>query len=142
MPSFSTVHPNLQQSGPICRVKVLPSSQIAALLKQQGQQVPSIEITALIDTGASSSAISTKVVQQLNLVTRGITNISTPSSSSHQTSMYDVAILFPNNVYVDAVRVIEATLSFQNIDCLIGRDVLKHGVLIYTGYINQFTLSF
>jgi hypothetical protein len=30
----------------------------------------------------------------------------------------------------------------QNIQCLIGRDILQHGVLIYIGYSNQFTLSF
>ena len=37
---------------------------------------------------------------------------------------------------------IEAPLGGQHIECLIGRDVLKHGVLTYIGYINQFTLSF
>jgi len=50
-------------------------------------------------------------------------------------------LLFPNNVIVETV-VIAAPLQGQNILCLIGRDVLQHGVFIYTGYVNTFTLSF
>jgi hypothetical protein len=30
----------------------------------------------------------------------------------------------------------------QNIECLIGRDILENAVLTYIGYINQFTISF
>ena len=50
-------------------------------------------------------------------------------------------ILFPNNVVVETV-VIAAPLQGQHIQCLIGRDVLRHGVFIYTGYTETFTLSF
>ena len=32
-------------------------------------------------------------------------------------------------------------LGGQHIQCLVGRDVLAHGVLTYIGYINQFTLG-
>jgi hypothetical protein len=50
-------------------------------------------------------------------------------------------MLFPNNVQV-AATAIEAPLQGQHIQCLIGRDVLAHGVLVYIGYTNSFTLSF
>jgi hypothetical protein len=33
-------------------------------------------------------------------------------------------------------------LGGQPVQCLIGRDILQHGVLVYIGYANQFTLSF
>ena len=36
---------------------------------------------------------------------------------------------------------IGAPLDGQEINGLIGRDLLKHGILIYIGYKNQFTLS-
>ena len=36
---------------------------------------------------------------------------------------------------------IAASLDGQEIAGLIGRDLLKHGILIYIGYKNQFTLS-
>jgi len=50
-------------------------------------------------------------------------------------------LLFPQNVVVETA-VIAAPLQGQHIQCLVGRDVLHHGVFIYTGYINSFTLSF
>ncbi len=50
-------------------------------------------------------------------------------------------LIFPNNVIVEALA-IEAPLRGQHIQSLVGRDVLAHGVFVYTGYINQFTLSF
>ncbi len=49
---------------------------------------------------------------------------------------------FPNGVMVHNAVAIEAPLAGQHIQCLIGRDILQHGVLIYVGYMNQFTLSF
>jgi len=36
---------------------------------------------------------------------------------------------------------ISAPLEGQEISSLIGRDVLKNGILIYIGYMNQFTFS-
>jgi hypothetical protein len=54
---------------------------------------------------------------------------------------YPVRLVFPNNVLVDTT-VIEASLQGQHIQCLIGRDVLAHGVFIYIGYGNLFSLSF
>lgn len=142
MPSFTIRTPDLKRYGPCCEINITPSSKTVEVLKREGEQVPSIKVVALIDTGASGTAISTKVVQELKLVARGVTTISTPSSDSHPTNVYDVDLFLPNKVGVNNVLAIEATLTTQNIDCLIGRDVLQHGVLIYNGYTGSFTLSF
>ena len=50
-------------------------------------------------------------------------------------------LVFPNNVIANGT-LLEAPLQGQNIQCLIGRDVLAHGVLVYIGYQNLFSLSF
>ena len=50
-------------------------------------------------------------------------------------------LLFPNNVTFETT-VIETPLQGQQIRCLIGRDVLSQGVLVYIGYSNLFSLSF
>ena len=142
MPSFTVQSPALARFGPCCQVDITPSSQTKEVLKQQGKAAPSISVTALIDTGASGTAVSKKVVKGLILVARGVTTISTPSSDAHPTNMYDIDLYLPNKVGVRNVPVIEATLTAQNIDCLIGRDILRAGVLIYNGYTNSFTLSF
>ena len=142
MPSFTIQSPNLRRYGPCCEVNITPSSKTIEVLKNEGQSIPSIKVNALIDTGASGTAISTKVVQQLNLIARGVTTISTPSSEAHPTNVYDIDLHLPNNVMIPNIQAIEATLTTQNIDCLIGRDVLQHSVLIYNGYAKTFTLSF
>lgn len=72
----------------------------------------------------------------------GTVLINTPSSTNLTCFQFDVQIVFPNNVNIASIVVTEAPLQGQHIQCLIGRDVLQHGVLIYTGYDNSFTLSF
>jgi hypothetical protein len=51
-------------------------------------------------------------------------------------------MVFPNNLNTLSIIATEAPLQGQHIQCLIGRDVLKNAVLIYTGHDNSFTLSF
>lgn len=81
------------------------------------------------------------IIRQLNLNPIGVTLINTPSSNNVLCYEYLMRLLFPNNVIVETVM-IAAPLQGQHIQCLIGRDVLRHGVFIYTGYMNSFTLSF
>lgn len=142
MPSFSTQVANLRQAGPTCKIRIMPSNATMEQLRKENKPIPHIDVTALIDTGASGTAVSKKVVDGLQLVPRGVTSIATPSSDSHQANIYDISLHFPNRVMFPIVQAIEASLTTQNIDCLIGRDVLQHVVLTYTGFTNTFTLSF
>ena len=95
----------------------------------------------MIDTGATSSVIRQGLAAQLGLNPVGVTYITTPSSTNVPCHEYLVRLVFPNNVLFETT-VIEALLQSQNIQCLIGRDVLAHAVLIYIGYGNLFSLSF
>jgi predicted aspartyl protease len=110
--------------------------------KKSGVKLPDpVAVKAMIDTGATGSVVQPAVVKQLGLQPIGVVNISTPSSESVPCYQYSVRLIFPNNVIAEAIA-IEAPLRGQQIQCLVGRDVLAHGVFVYTGYINQFTLSF
>ena len=143
MPSFTSQIPNLRQTGPVCSVKIGMSAVAKEILSDQGGHVPvSIEVTALIDTGASATCVNPKIIKLLGLIPRGVTHIATPSTAAHPCDVYDVSLHFPNGVIVPTIQVLEAPLEGQNIQCLIGRDVLVHGILIYIGYANQFSLSF
>jgi len=107
-----------------------------------GGSVPDpVPIKAMIDTGATGSVLQPEIAQRLGLQPVGAVTISTPSSENVPCYQYSVRLLFPDNVIVEAI-VVEAPLRGQLIQCLVGRDVLAHCVLVYTGYINQFTLSF
>jgi predicted aspartyl protease len=143
VPSFTSQLPDLHRTGPVCQVRIGVSQPTADLLRQQGKPIPTpVEITALIDTGASGTTVKPEVIRQLQLTPRGVTNICTPSSSAHPCNVYDVSLVFPNGIGVSVITVIEVPLEGQVIQGLIGRDVLAHGILIYSGYTNTFSLSF
>ena len=112
------------------------------LLTSGGEQVPApVTVTAMIDTGATSTVIQQDIADQLGLNPVGVTPINTPSSTGVNCYRYLVRLFFQNNVNVEAVA-IGAPLEGQHIQCLIGRDVLALGVFVYVGYTNTFTLSF
>ena len=142
MPSFTTQVPNLREAGPIVEVGLTIGTAVEDVLRKNGKPIPPpIKVTTMIDTGATGTVVNEDIVKRLDLYPIGTTLISTPSCADFRCYEYLCRILFPNNVLVETV-VIAAPLLGQHIQCLIGRDILQHGVLIYTGYINQFTLSF
>lgn len=142
MPSFTIQVPTLREAGPIVEVGFAIGTAVEDVLKKEGKGIPlPIKITAMIDTGATGTVMNVEIVKQLDLHPIGTTLISTPSCTNVQCYEYLCRILFPHNVIVETV-VIAAPLMGQHIQCLIGRDILQHGIFIYTGYINQFSLSF
>jgi hypothetical protein len=95
----------------------------------------------MIDTGAGCTVIRAGLAQLLGLQPTGVTTIHTASDTNVRCYRYLVRVLLPNNVSFEKT-VVEAPLRGQHIDCLIGRDVLANGVLVYIGPGNLFSLSF
>lgn len=142
MPSFTQRISNLRQFGPVIEILLTPSTPFIQTVNIAPSDVKTIKILAMIDTGASGTVISHGLADKLGINPVGTTLINTPSSTNVTCHQFDVQIIFPNNVNMASIVVTEAPLQGQHIQCLIGRDVLQHGVLIYTGYDNSFTLSF
>lgn len=144
MPSLTVRIPNLQQRGAIIETLIAPSSVLREVLQKENKQIPKpIPARMLIDTGASISAIKKGFAERLSLKLHDITKIATPSNGAYRCPLYDIDILFPaHQVAIKNVGVIEATLEGQDIDGLIGRNILKLGLFIYTGYDNSFTIAF
>lgn len=144
MPSFTHQIANLTSVGPIVEVTIGWSRPFTEVMQSSGAAaVPPVKAMAMIDTGAQRTVIAPSIVSQLNLAPVGVTAIHTPSTTrSIPASKYHISLVFPNQVAIPSVIAFGAALGGQPIQCLIGRDVLRHGVLTYIGYINQFTLSF
>lgn len=140
--SFTFHLPFLRENGPICSVVLKPSDPTTEKLKIEKNKIPSIKVLALIDTGASSTAISQKVVDKLNLFPRGTAKVYTSNKASEIRHEFDVALEFDSDSYLPILKVLSANLQDHSIDCLIGRDVLQYGLLIYNGVEKQVTLSF
>ena len=142
MPSFTTQLPNLQVLGPVVDMRVWIGTPVEEVLKKSVASLPApVPVTGMIDTGATGTVIQPEIAKKLGLQPVGVVTISTPSSENVTCYQYIVRLIFPSNVIVEAIA-IEAPLKGQHIQCLIGRDVLAHGILVYTGYINQLSLSF
>lgn len=134
--------PHLRKRGPVCRVIFKPSVPTIKALKLKPELVPSIKVLALIDTGASSTAVSHKVVKALKLVPRSMVEVYTSNKISEIRNEFDVSLEFETGAYLSLLRVMDAHLPEQKIDCLIGRDVLQFGAFVYDGRGKKITLSF
>ena len=142
MPSFTQRIQNLQQVGPVIEIILTPSVPFMQAMKIAPSAAKAVKVLAMVDTGASGTVISQGLAARLAINPVGTIRINTPSSINVSCPQFDIQIVFPNNVNIASIIVTEAPLQGQHIQCLIGRDVLQHGVLIYTGYDNSFTLSF
>jgi hypothetical protein len=142
MPSMTTKVPNLTLTGPTLDIQVLISSELQEQLTKVKNEIPNpIPIKALIDTGASHSIIRKEIPEKLNLKPIGTVKINTPSSKDHECYQYFMRLIFPSHGLSYEGIFTATPLEGQNIDCLIGRDLLASSILIYIGYDNSFTLS-
>lgn len=142
MPSFTQRIPNLQQVGPVIEIMLTPSVPFMQVMGINPTATKVIKLAAMIDTGATGTVISQGFATMLGISPIGTTFINTPSSTNVSCYQFDMQLIFPNNINIPSIVVTEAPLQGQHIQCLIGRDILQHSVLIYTGYDNSFTLSF
>jgi hypothetical protein len=143
LPSFTSQIPNLQSVGPIVELQIAVGTPVQNALVATGHAVPlPVRAVAMVDTGATGTVVQRGLLAPLQLNPVGATHINTPSSTNVACYEHSVRLLFPSKVLVEGITVIEAPLQGQHIQCLIGRDILAHGVLVYIGYSNLFSLSF
>ncbi|MGH8524463.1 MAG: retropepsin-like aspartic protease, partial [Gammaproteobacteria bacterium] len=119
-------------------------SDEARLIEARGEPLPApIVAKAMIDTGASGTTITQAAAEKLRLRAMGTEKMYMPSSAEPvYAAKYCVDIIFPGDVRISNIAAVEASFDGRHIDCLIGRDVLKYGLLVYSGHLGQFTLSF
>lgn len=142
MPSVTLNSENLESEGPILEVHFLIPSDLEKKYIEEKKSIPDpVIIRSLIDTGASACVIKKEIPEKLGLEPMGVIKINTPSSSEHECYQYFIRMIIPSHKLAYEGAFIAAPLEGQDISCLIGRDVLKSGIMIYIGYNNQFTLS-
>ncbi|MFA5746021.1 MAG: hypothetical protein WCX82_01080 [archaeon] len=129
-----TITNDLEKNGPILKTEFNVPSHISA-------KSHNLIANALIDTGASHSIIKSRIPEGLGLKPVGETKINTASCKDYKCYQYFLKLVFPeHNLNYEGVFT-ALPLDGQEIDCLIGRDILKDVLLIYIGNINQFTIS-
>ncbi len=119
----------LTQLGAFIDITITHPRVIQDKFRKEGKNVPSYKAKALIDTGASSTVISPKVAEQLQLMHTGYQKV-TSVHDEQDRPVYYAFILFP---WGNGKEIPIVCCEIKNFLCLIGRDILQHWHFSYNG---------
>jgi predicted aspartyl protease len=138
--------------GPVIDVAIGVSIHRLGVLRANNQVPPQpVYARALIDTGASGTAIDRSLIGLLGLIPTGTVAVHTPSTQgvTYTCNQYDISLGFVQSTPQFAAHsitmtmpVIETDFTGLNIRALIGRDVLSRCLLFYHGHGGTLTISY
>jgi hypothetical protein len=143
-------HPQiLRQAGPLVAVQVEVPTLLAKYLSDSGKPVPPpVTGWALIDTGATSTAVNEGTAVALGVCPVGTAKVGTAGGSQDQ-PVFPLKITLPQiPMAIEYEQVTGAKMdgmpvvNGKPLILLIGRDVLERMVFIYDGPNGQITLGF
>jgi len=133
----------LQLQGPKVAIEIAVPAVLAEFLERSGLPVPPPQRGfALIDTGASITAVDEEVVASLGIQPIGQMKLSTPSQSM-PAWLYAVQLTCSGVAMpvLELLDVVGCSLQPQGFIALLGRNFLRKGVLVYDGPTGAFTIS-
>ena len=129
--------------GAIITVRIELGAADEASVRAAGQPVPPpFPTMALIDIGATHTAVHPMVLDHLGAVATGRGWMNVPGQAASRMELYDVRVTLGTHrppVEVQVAKVVPATPS---VAVLIGRDILKHGTLLFDGENETFSFWF
>jgi predicted aspartyl protease len=136
-------------AGPVLQVEISVEATLAEYLTAHNQPVPQpIGGWALIDTGATRTAIDQSVVKHLNLSPIDQVVLST-AHGQREAGVYACRMKLVSTALpeITASRATEVDLAGQSVAdktiiALIGRDLLSNCVFVYNGTNGHFSISF
>jgi len=141
----------LQLTGPVIPVQIEIPTPLSRQLQLIGQVPPTPRPGfALIDTGASVSAVDGAVVRDLGVQPVGIASVGTAGGHQQQ-DLYPARFVFPgtNIPSIEFSRLLGADLSGLRphglagpLLALLGRDILERFVMFYHGPNGMVTLAY
>ena len=135
------VQSRIDLDGAIVTARIELSIPEEVLFRTTGRPVPPpFPTTALIDSGASRTAVHPMILEHLKSVPTVRGWVSVPGQPDSRRSFYDVRVSLGSFSPAFEVQVAKIAPATHTVAVLIGRDILKHGALFYDGQ-NE-TLSF
>lgn len=122
------------------RANVLLSEVKVSANKELFSDAKPHEFRAIWDTGATNTAISSKVVKECGLIPTGKA-ISNTANGQCQVNTYLIDISLPNNVNINGVQATEFT-AVEGSDLLIGMDIMGLGDIAISNFEGKTTFSF
>ena len=129
--------------GLLLAVEVSPPQALANLLTSQGQALPPVATgNALVDTGASCCCVEESLLQRMKLQPVSQINVSSPNGNRLQ-NVYFARLTFPGSPIPPLeLQVVGVQMNQGQTISLIGRDLLRHFLLVYNGPMGSYTISF
>lgn len=139
-------HIILQRTGPLLEVLISVTPEHKQKLAEQGAKPPeAIQGFALIDTGASITAVDEGVCEQLGLTPTGRIKLS-HATGTEDRSCYPVQIFFPGTPLppMGNPQTVSCKLGDgqPRIHLLFGRDLLSRLRMVYHGPAGRIELAF
>jgi hypothetical protein len=98
------------------------------------------ELRAIWDTGATNTCITQVAADRIGLVPTGLVDMTT-AKGTHRASTVLTNVALPNGVGFHGLRVTICDLG-QNVDVLIGMDIIGSGDFAITNFENKTVMSF
>jgi len=129
--------------GAIITVRVELGAVEEASLRAAGQPIsPPFSTTALIDTGASHTAVHPMILHHLGVTQTGAALVAVPGHPHANRPLYDVRVTLGTHRTAFAVQVAKIVPATHTVAVLLGRDILRNGALLYDGENGAFSLWF
>jgi hypothetical protein len=128
---------SMRSRGPILPI------QVGLPMASAGEDPTAImeEVQALVDTGASITAINMETATRLGLIPTGSVDVSGVTGSSTQ-PLFGARIVMPEPGFTfDPIEIVGAPLSSPDFEILIGRNLLCSMLMSYDGTRGQFALT-
>lgn len=97
------------------------------------------ELDAQWDTGATATVISKRLAKELGLKVVSVA-LSSGVNGTFETNVYYIDLFLPNKVVIPKLRVTEG--EFDDIDVLIGMDIMMQGDFAVSNYAGRTSFSF
>ena len=145
----------LREVGALIRVKIdLPADLVDQKRQEQLTMPRPVTGLAMIDTGASESAVDHSVATQLELESTGPRKI-TGAGGKYESPIYVARFSFSGGLFAefDGLQVTGENLAIcqwhvppelqplGEVIALVGRDILQHLIFVYNGPAGAFTLA-
>lgn len=141
MPLHTWKEPTLYKSGAVIDIAISPSrSELEDMADSGILPPPPLAATAMFDTGARRTVIRRGLGASLGLTPIGFRTIGT-ADGRLECAVFSVSIVIPDLGPSFVGAVLEMALEGQNVDCLLGRDLLRHGLFVFNGPEGLFTFA-
>lgn len=135
---------DLKRDGPVLNVLLGFTRADNRERRTKGLKVyRAVSVRALVDTGATCTVISAPLAKNWELPRVGGTWIHSATDGHVYSSKYRVRLVVPTSPkpLVFEGELLSAALPCQPISCIIGRDLLARGILVYHGVNGVFLFT-